>query len=363
MKTNNRIYLAFVLSILLILFVACSKKSNKIVYGISPYQDTALPVVSEHQNMFTDAGLEVDLRLLEWGDVMPAVASGAVDIAVQNFNSFQSVYTNIIDGGGDIVFYFPFYVFKGTAILCREKDNFKTINDYLMVYPNDREKAILETVRQLKGKHILLTEGTELEQIVLSALKRAELDKNVDVKITHAQPADALNAFLSGEGDFCTAGVTERTEASRYNCKALIENADLNPSVIDGLVTTKSFADSHQEELLKISNIWFETIDWMEQDLDKRALIIIDYLSKVSSTKFTLDEYKFTWFNTQVYPKNIEEVEKYILHKDAPYYWKNSWDKNNNYLIEEEKISKPIPYQAFWGDKILNVYKERQNNI
>lgn len=358
MCAKNMIKIVYILCIVFFLFVSCTKKSDKIVYGISPYQDTALPVVSEHQNMFARSGLDVDLVLLEWGDVMPSVASGAVDVAVQNFNSFQSVYTNITEGGGDILFYFPFYVFKGTAILCRDNDAFKTINDFLESYPNDRERAILETVKQFRGKHILLTEGTELEQIVLSALNIAGLDKNKDVKITHAQPADALNAFLSGEGDFCTAGVTERTEASRHNCSALIESSDLNPPVIDGLVTTKSFADSHQEELLKISKIWFETIAWMEEDLDERSMIIIDYLSEVSSTKFSIDEYKFTWFNTQVYPKNIDEVEKYILSKDAPYFWKNSWDKNNNYLIGEEKISNPIPYQAFWGEMILPTFKE-----
>ena len=357
MSSTNIKRLFLTLSIFLLIILGCNSNKKQITYGISPYQDTILPIVAEKQGWYKTEGLDVKIKILEWGDVMNSLAGGAVDIAIQNFNSFQAVYNNINEKGGDVIFYFPYFIFKGTAIMARDTTKFKTINYFLNLYPNNREKAIVETVKQLKGRVVITTKGTEMEQIVLSAMNKAGL-KESDVKIIHALPADGLNAFLHGDGDFYSGGVTERTEARKHGAIELIETSDLNPPVVDGLVTTEKFAKEHKKELNKIIKLWFKTIQWMEEDLDKRSKLVIEYLSSVSSTKYTLDEYKYTWFHTEVFPRNIDEVNNLTLQPNSYYYWKNSWDSNNQFLISEKKISKPVPYTAFWGEKIYNIINE-----
>lgn len=354
-KSHFKVLSKVVLIILLFVFFisVCTKKGEKIIYGISPYQDTILPIVAEKQNWYNEQGLEVELKILEWGDVMNALAGGAVDVAIQNFNSFQSVYHNINERGGDVIFYYPLFIFKGTAIMMRKDDNFKTINDFLKIYPDDRNRAILETIKQLKGKHVITTKGTEMEQIVLSALNKANI-KQSEVKITHALPADGLNAFLHGDGDFYSGGLTERTEARKYNSVELIETSDLNPPVIDGLVTTKSYAKEHPEKLKSLLKLWFKTIQWMEEDLDTRSKLVIDYLASVSSTRYTIDQYKYSWYHTEVFPPDKKRMYELLLNTNSVFYWKHSWDSNNNFLVSEGKIAKPVPYLAFWGEEIHN---------
>lgn len=326
--------------------------TQKVVYGVSPFQDTILPVVAEKQGWYKEEGLDVQIKVLDWGDVMSAVASGQVDVALQNFNSFQASAESINEKGGDVVFYYAPYIFKGAAIMVRGDSKFKPLAEFIKQYPNDREKAVLETVKQLKGKTILATKGTEMEQIVLSAAAKAELQPDVNIKIVHAQPSDSLAAFLRGEGEGFSGGVTERTEVARHEAVVLIEASDLNPPTLDGLVTTKQFAQEHPEVLHKLVKLWFKTIGFMEEDLDKRAQLVTDYLATVGSTKYTTDEYKYVWFNLHVFSKSPQDVQNGILNPNGNYYWKRSWDANNEFLLKEKKIKNPISPDLFWGEKV-----------
>ena len=98
---------------------------EKVIYGVSPYQDTILPRVAENLGWDKEVGLNIDTRMIEWGDVMPALAGGAVDVAIQNFNSFQATFENINKRGGDVIFYYPFYIFKGALPASMKLDKYK----------------------------------------------------------------------------------------------------------------------------------------------------------------------------------------------------------------------------------------------
>lgn len=343
-------------AIVLAIILRPTPQPHEIVYGISPYQDTILPIVAEKKGWYVQEGLKVKLKVLPWGAVMNALASGSVDVAIQNFNSFQASYENINLQGGDVVFYYPLFVFKGAAIIIRGDGKIKPLSEVSKSYPHDREKAIMEIAKQLAGKTVITTKGTEMEQIVLAAIKKAGLNADKDVKIIHAEPDDGLNAFISGTGDAYSGGVTERTEASRHGAIIMLESADLNPPVIDGLVTTEHFARDHEEELLKLIALWYKTIDFMEKDLDENSKIVIEYLSTVSSTRYSVEEYKYTWFNTEVYPKNSTEMNDQVLSETALYYWKQSWNANNKFLLAEKKVKNPVPYAAFWGEEVHATY-------
>ena len=60
----------------------------------------------------------------------------------------------------------------------------------------NREKRIAETAAQLKGKRVAVTAGTELEQIMLVAIRKAGLQSS-DLTIIHSSPEDSLAAFLA----------------------------------------------------------------------------------------------------------------------------------------------------------------------
>ncbi len=219
------------------------------------------------------------------------------------------------------------------------------------------EKAVIETIRQLQGKTIFTTIGTEKEQLVLLALERAGMERS-DVEIIHAQPDESLNAFLHGDGIAFTGGVTDQLKARKEGHKQMITGIDLGLVVVDGLVTTEHYANEHPETLLKLVNLWFKTISYIEEDLDVGSKIIIEDLNREGSFTFDVEDYKYTWRYTEIYPKSAKQMADLVLTQDVEYYWKHSWDENNEYLLREGKITEPVPYDAFWMERIHTQYYE-----
>lgn len=321
-------------------------KHEKVVYGISPYQDTILPRVSEKLEWDTEEKLDIDTRMLAWDDVMPAVANGTVDVAIQNFNSFQATYENINKTGGDVIFYYPLFIFKGAAIMVRSDSDLKSLAEMQEIY-EDREQAITETVKQLKGKTVFTTKATETEQLVLLALENAGM-KPEEVNIVDAPPDECLSAFLRGDAQAFTGGVTDQLKVQKEGHKQLISAADLGLVVVDGLVTTEHYAKEHPEVLEKLIKLWFRTIRYLDEDLNERTKIVIEDLNREGSYTFSVDDYIYSWEYTDIYPNSPQEIGDLLLSPDSPYYWQNSWDKNNQFLIEENRIEQPVPYDAFW---------------
>ena len=353
-----------VLIIIAVLILGCSRQEEKdmpksksqelfkIRCGITPYQDSALPVVPKELGWYKEEGLDVELVPVTWGDVVTALMSNSIDVAVYNFNSFLPPYENAAKGTDKPLFYAPFYLFKGQAIMIHDGRGFK-------VYPasenetmEQRDKRVVESAKQLKGKRIAVTEGTELEQIVLAALDRAGMSKN-DVSMIHASPEDSLAAFLSGNIDAFAAGLTERVEARRHGGIELLTTADVMLPVIDGLITRESFAKDHSEILDKLVKVWFRTIRFMEADLLKNSEHIRNYLASAASTRYSPDEYMIAWsFN--VFPDNPIKANTLFNNHDSSAFWKTSWDAVNNFLIQQKKIKKPVPYMAYSGEDVLS---------
>jgi hypothetical protein len=55
---------------------------TKVTIGLSPFQDTLLPIIGKEKGWFEKEGLAVEFKTLAWNAIMPAVAANAVDVAV-----------------------------------------------------------------------------------------------------------------------------------------------------------------------------------------------------------------------------------------------------------------------------------------
>jgi NitT/TauT family transport system substrate-binding protein len=91
-------------------------------YGVTPYQDSALPVVADRLGWYGQHDLQVRLVDLGWEDVPLALASGEIDVALYNFNSFLAPWQRLADGGKELIFYAPLYVWTGAAIMVHGED-------------------------------------------------------------------------------------------------------------------------------------------------------------------------------------------------------------------------------------------------
>src|SRR5258707_14780004 len=86
---------------------------TKVMIGLSPFQDTLLPIIGKEKGWFEKEGLDVEFKTLAWNAIIPAVASSAVDVAVYNTTGVVSVYNK----QPDLVFWYPWNIFaKGAAL-------------------------------------------------------------------------------------------------------------------------------------------------------------------------------------------------------------------------------------------------------
>lgn len=292
-------------------------------YGISPYQDTAIPVLAQSLGLFERDRLNVELVNIAWNDVVPALASAGdtVDVAIGSMNELIPRAENVnVKGGGDVIFYAPLYVFKGIGFMVRTGGGIAPLTDFLQKHPNDRNRAIKEAMLQVKGKRVGLPQGTAEEQMFYSALKTAGMTTE-DVDLRYVKVADALPAFLSGNLDVISVGVTQRTEATRHGHKLFMDGEQFGFVNIDGLMTTEHFAKAHPEELQKIVDIWFETVNALMNDTDTNAGPIIEYLDHTASTRYSLEEYKNA-IALQEFPLSRQEAASLINNPNGKYYWK-----------------------------------------
>jgi ABC-type nitrate/sulfonate/bicarbonate transport system substrate-binding protein len=331
---------------------AADKGLTKITIGLSPFQDTLLPIVGKEKGWFADEGLDVDFKPLAWNAIMPAVASGAVDVAVNNTTGVVSVFNK----QPDIVFWYPWNIFaEGAALMGRPNIGLKSAKDFEKEGLSHKD-AVKATIQQLKGKTIVTTMGSDMGKAVVEATRNNGLSRDA-FKIIDMDPDEGLAAFISGSGEAYLGGIPQRTRLNSEGYLTLITGADLAPLPLNGWVTTKQFADKNADALLKLQHVMFKIIRYTNANQDEVAKMITDRLNTETGAKMTTEDFKRFWNEIEVYPKNAAEAKTEMLDNESFANWKRTWDNDNYYFVEVDKlISEKVPYDAFWGDKVEEEY-------
>lgn len=308
----------------------------KVRFGVSPFQDTLLPIIGQNQNWYTAEGLDVEFKILGWSEVMEALSAGSVDLAINNISSIVATHSR----NPELVYYYALNPFdNGFALMIRPKGPLKTLAQ-ISKSVADREEAIRRTAAQLKGRKVITTANTDMEQGVAAAARRGGLDFKRDVRIINLNPDEGLAAFLRGEGDAYIGGIPQRTRAAQSGMVEMLTGADLGPPPINGFVTTKKYMSAQPEALLKLLHVWFRCVRYVDADKAKGAQIIIQMLNRYSAANFSVEDFEHYWNNYEHYPANPQEVQELILSPNGRNYWKSRWDDCNNFFFN---IKSTIP--------------------
>jgi ABC-type nitrate/sulfonate/bicarbonate transport system substrate-binding protein len=333
-----------------------SATTTKITLGISPFQDTLLPIIAEKKGWFKQEGLDVKLKTLGWNAIMPTVAAGGVDVAINNTTGVVSV-ANRAPG---VIYWYGWNPFtQGSALILRPSSGLKTLAS-LEKQGMSHSAARSAAFNQLKGKTIVTAMATDMGKQVVAALKSVGLS-TTDVKIVDLDPDQGLAAFLSGTGDAYLGGIPQRTRALSEGMQILASGPDLAPPPINGFVTTAKFATQKQDAMLRLLHVMFKTVRYCNAHTNDCASIIVGRLNSQTGAKFTNQNYLDFWQKLETYMGNASAVQKNILAPSGYSYWKNTWDGDNKFLYEESKqIPKPVAAAShFWGDKIQKLYVKK----
>jgi len=353
MKLDKRLYWIIFISILLIssYFVyrnlfSPAERENKIVFGISPFQDTMMPYLGVVKGWYQEEGLDVEFKILGWTEVQEALSSRSsnrIDIGINNISSIIATHNK----NPDLIYYYGINTFDdGFALMIRPNGSLQP----LKFYTNKGlplTEAIRQTGLQLKGKTVITTSNTDMEQGVAAIAKRSGLNFKDDIKIVDLNPDEGLAAFLAGEGDAFIGGVPQRTKAKAEGMMEMITGSNIGPAPINGIVTTKQFANKNQQKLLKLIKVWFRIVNYTNDNLDEVASIIVKEMNKHTAGNITVEDFKLFWNKYEHYPASPDEIQKEILSPDGKNYWKARWDDCNFYFHDVKQI---IPRYVDPGD-------------
>ncbi len=361
LATLRRIGLLVLAAVAILLVSSCSQhqadNAPVVRFAISPFQDTLVPLVSQEKGWYKQEGLTVDLKILGWTEVMEALSSGQVDVAINNISSVIATH----ERNPQLVYYYGLNPFDdGFALMIRPKGSLKPLSQMLQLYAS-REEAVRATAAQLRGRSVVTTSKTDMEQGVAAAARRGGLDFRKDVRIIDLNPDEGLAAFLRGEGDAYIGGIPQRTRAAKEGMIEMLTGADIGPPPINGLVTTKQYAKDHQDVMLKLLHVWFRTVRYIDSNIDDGGGIIIKVLNRYSAGDFTLDDFKRYWNHFEHYPATPRAASDLILSPSGRNYWKARWEDCNLYFFEiTHTISKPVDASdAFYMPLAQEAYVHR----
>lgn len=335
--------------------VQVGEELTSINLGISPFQDTLLPIIGDEQGWFEEAGLDITMDTLSWDAVMPAVASGAVDVAINNTTGVVSVANR----APDVVYWYGWNPFtEGSTLIGRPDAELDTVDD-LTAEGVAIEEARERVFNQLNGKEIVTTMATDMGKQVVAALQSVDLSES-DVTLIDLDPDQGLAAFLSGTGDVYLGGVPQRARALEEGNIIVASGPDLAPPPINGFVTTATFAEENEDALLRLMNVMFRIVRYCNDNTDACGETITAEMNAQTGAEMTVEGFADFWQNIEDYAGNPAEVEEWILSEDGFSYWKDTWDGDNTFLTESGAIDDPVAADDhFLADRTHQAYIEK----
>ncbi len=124
---------------------------------------------------------------------------------------------------------------------------------------------------------------------------------------------------------------------------------DLGPAPINGYVGTRDFWTRSPDVVVKLVEVWFRIVSYINENLDEGADVIVTALNRNAASGFTTDDFKAAWNKVEHFMANPTHVEQEILSPTGGNYWKKRWDDCNTYFHDIAQVipNKVDPEDAF----------------
>ena len=282
--------------------------------------------VAQDAKIFEKAGVKVELVWFEgYLDSINALASGKLDANSQTLNDTLSS----IAAGSD-------------QKIVLVNDN-STGNDQIIVDQG------IKTVADLKGKKIGVEAGVVDHFLLALGLRKAGLTLD-DVNIVPLETGAAAAAFAAGQLDAVGAFAPFTTQAlKRSGSKVLFSSKDFPGAIPDHLVVTSELLKSRPDDVQKLVNAWFMTLDYVKANPEK-AQEIMAKRAGVSKS-----EYKEYDAGTSIFTleQNIAAFNdgNDITHLNA------AAKEISDFLLANKFIEKPITLAGVFNSRFVKAFQ------
>jgi len=269
---------------------ATSGGGGKITIGFSAWPGWFPWQVAQEQGLFEKNGVDVELKWFDsYTDSINALSSGAIDANSQTLNDTLSA----VSGGAQL-----------KVVLTNDNS---TGNDKIIA------REGINSVADLRGKKVVVEEGTVDHYLLLLALEGANLTQD-DIELVPMLTDAAATAFVGGQVDAVGAFAPFTTTAlSRPGSRAVASSAEFPGAIPDHLAVSDKLVSERPDDVQKIVNTWFDTLAWIRDNKDaaikimaKRAGVSVeDYKSYDAGTTIFTRQQNLDAFTPGTTPKNL----------------------------------------------------------
>lgn len=230
--------------------------------------------VAQEKGLFGDLDVE-PVYFESYTDSLNALNAGQIDANSQTLNDTIASAT-----GGS----------KQVVVLVNDNS---TGNDQVIARPG------IESAADLKGKKVAVEEGTVDHFLLLLGLDKAGLTKD-DIELQPLATDAAAAAFSADQVDAVGVFAPFTTTALELpGSKAIFTSSDFPGAIPDHLVFSADFVSSRPDDVQKLVDAWFATLDYIANNkvdateiMAKRAGVSVeDYKSYEQGTRiFTIED-------------------------------------------------------------------------
>jgi NitT/TauT family transport system substrate-binding protein len=227
--------------------------SEPITLGYSAWPGWFPWAVTEEQGFFDEVGVEVEL---EWFDdylaSLTALSAGQLDANSQTLND-----TLVGVSAGD------------DQVVVLVNDN-SAGNDAIIV------DETINSIEDLAGKAVAAEPGVVDHFLLLQGLDSVGMTEG-DIQFSGLPTADAAAAFSGGEFDAVGVFAPFTLQAlERPGSKVLFDSADYPGTIPDFLVFNGDVVEERPEDIQKIIEAWYLTLEWIAANPDEANAIMAE---------------------------------------------------------------------------------------
>ena len=223
----------------------------KLTIGYSAWPGWFPLAVADEKGFFKAAGLNVDLKyFVDYTASLDALVAGKVDVNAQTLN--------------DTIF----------AVSAGAKQKIVVVNDNSTGNDAVICDAKINGVADLKGKKIAAEAGVVDHFLLLQGLANAGMTEK-DIQFSGVKTDAAAAAFAGGQFD-CVAVFAPFTlqALKRPGSKVIFSSADFPGIIPDHLAATAEVEAKRPDDMQKLVDAWYATLDWMAKNPDEAQAIM-----------------------------------------------------------------------------------------
>lgn len=254
--------------------------------------------IAEKEGLFTEAGVNVELQFFaDYLGSLDAMAAGQLDGNTQTLND-----TMFAVAAGD------------QQVIVVTNDN-SAGNDAIIC-----DASVGDTIEDLKGKTIAAEPGVVDHFLLLQGLASVGLTES-DIDFRGVTTDAAAAAFAGGEFDCVGVFAPFTVQAlERPGSKVVFDSADFPGTISDHIVVTPELIEERPEDVQKLVDAWYLTLDWIEANPDEALAALAEvaeltpeeYESLADGTEIFDAPAALTTFTDTSGPTSLQRVAKLI---------------------------------------------------